>query len=102
MNKTNYNHRALIVDSSVLEIDDVSDMGYKMPELQWLDVVIKLKSDIPPNLIDAQIIYILKDGDLFHIKPSSITIEDNRLTIKPKSCGLLIQNINKTTDQSVI
>lgn len=100
MNKTN--HQALIVDSSVLEIDDVSDMGYKMPELQWLDVVIKLKSDIPPNLIEAQIIYILKDGDLFHIKPGSITIEDNCLTIVPKSCGLLIQNINKTTDQSVM
>lgn|GEM_PF-6751144 len=94
--KFNYNKQALIVGTHVLEIDNVSKMEYLLSEKKWLDVVIKTKSDITSGLIseETQIIYILKDGNLFHIKPCSTAIENNCLTIVPKSCGLLIENIN--------
>lgn len=94
--KFNYNQQALIVGSRVLEIESVSPMEYLMPERKWLDVIIKTKSDIPSDLIsdETEIVYILKNSDLFHVKPLSTTIENNCLKIIPKSCGLLIQNIN--------
>ncbi len=94
--KFNYNQQALIVGTYVLEVDSVSPMEYLMSERKWLDVVIKTKNDIPSGLIseETQIVYILKNGDLFHVKPLSTAIENNCLTIVPKSCGLLVQNIN--------
>lgn len=98
--KFNYNQQALIVGSRVLEIESVSPMEYLMPERKWLDVVVKTKSDISSDLIsdETEIIYILKNGDLFHIKPLSTEIENNCLTIVPKSCGLLVQNINDSQE----
>ena len=94
--KFNYNKQALIVGTYVLEIDSVSELEYILQERKWLDVTIKTKSDIPSDLIsdETQIVYILKDGNLLHIKPRSIAIENNCLKIIPKSCGLLVQNIN--------
>lgn len=94
--KFNYNQQALIVGSWVLEIENVSEIEYLMSERKWLDVKIKTKSDIPSDVIsdETEIVYILKEGNLFHIKPSSIVIENNYLKIIPKSCGLLIQDIN--------
>jgi len=86
----------LIVGTYVLEIDSVSELEYILPERKWLDVVVKTKNDIPSGLIseETKFVYILKNGDLFHVKPLSTTIENNCLKIIPKSCGLLIQNIN--------
>ena len=94
--KFNYNKQALIVGTRVLEIDNVIKMEYLLQERKWLDVTIKTKTDIPFGLIsdETEIVYVLKDGNLFHIKPNSIAIKNKCLKIVPKSCGLLIQNIN--------
>lgn len=94
--KFNYNQQALIVGSYVLEIDNMSEIEYLLAEKKWGDVVVNTKNEIPLGLIseETQIVYILKNGDLFHIKPHSTAIENNCLTIAPKSCGVLVQNIN--------
>ena len=91
-----YNNQTLIIGSYVLELDGVSEIGYRIPGKTWLDVVIKTKNDIPTNLIssETQIFYVLKDNSLFHIKPHHVEIENNVITIVPTSCGLLIQNTN--------
>jgi len=81
----------MIVRNRSLEIENMSDMEYTWSGKIWHDVVIIAKEPIPKDFIqnEDKHIYISDDIGVSSINLGSVTIDDKRIVVKPKSCTYL-------------